>query len=439
MTLTNWSGNVAIAGQGQWTRITSLEQLASMLTHGDAKVRVLGSRFTYPTQLHCPDRTHGIVLDLPGRGVCDLRGEHLRVTGDTLLDDVWKTFDRHGLEPAACPPVITAQTVAGALATGTHAQGMYGGTLSDCVSAIDLMDGTGVLHRLTPADDDFESAILNLGCLGVVVGLELRGRLAAQMRCSRITVPADSLPELYPVWNIASTAAKCWWFTEHEVAHAWITHDGDSPPRDGHTADLNDVVARTRRHLMADIGDGQGRTPATRTLEKFLCAADAKGTLYEIFKNGIPAPQLNMEIAVPLDVFGEAFASLKELLSASSYKLHYPVILRTTGPARGHLSPTSAAPSTYFGFVSYMNAEGRITAARPLFDDIQRLLYGLGGRPHWGKYFTPELVRAAGTGGFPQFRRAVGRFDPRGRFENDTFYRTLGLPTACELEPHPCQ
>ena len=434
MTLSNWSGNVTIADHGHWTRITSLEQLGSMLAHEDARVRVLGSRFTYPTQLLCSDRTRGIVLDLPDRGVCEPRGDVLHVTGDTLLDDVWQMFDKYGLEPDTCPPVITHQTVAGALATGTHAQGLSCGTFSDCVSVIELMDGNGALHRLTPADDAFESAVLNLGCLGVVVGLELRGRPAARLSCSRLTVAEDSLPERYPAWNRESPAAKCWWFTEHRVAHAWITHDEADPPADVDAADpargsgLDDVVATTRRHLMADIGDGQGRTPATRTLEKFLGAASSQGTLYEIFKNGIPAPQLNMEIAVPLDAFAEAYASLKDLLRASPYKLHYPVILRTTGRARGHLSPTRAVPGVYFGFVSYMNTEGRITAARPLFDDIQRLLYGLGGRPHWGKYFTPELVRAAGTDGFPRFREAVRRFDPRGRFQNDTFYRTIGLP-----------
>ncbi|WP_407664692.1 D-arabinono-1,4-lactone oxidase [Micromonospora tarensis] len=75
-------------------------------------------------------------------------------------------------------------------------------------------------------------------------------------------------------------------------------------------------------------------------------------------------------------------------------------------------------------------AAGSITAARPLFDDIQRLLYGLGGRPHWGKYFTPELLPASNTDGFHRFRRALRTFDPHRRFENDTFYRTLGLCPA---------
>lgn len=432
MTLTNWSGTVTIVGQGRWTTITSLEQLEAMLTRGETKMRVLGARFTYPTQLHCPDRTHGIVLDLPGRGAGDLCGDYLRVTADTPLEAVWHAFGRHGLEPDTCPPVITAQTVAGALATGTHAQGLPGGTLSDCVSAIELMDGNGVLHRITPDDDAFDSAVLSLGCLGVVVGLEIHGRPAAQLSCRRVTVLDDSLPERYPAWNRESVAAKCWWFTEHQVAHAWITYDDDDFPDDLHTArlaDLDDVVTRTRRHLMADIGDGEGRTPATRTLEKFLGAADSKGTLYEIFKNGIPAPQLNMEIAVPLDVFPQAYASVKGLLRASTCKLHYPVILRTTGRARGHLSPTRSAPSTYFGFVSYLNTEGRLAAVRPLFDDIQRVLYGLGGRPHWGKYFTPQLVRDPDPDGFTQFRRDLERFDPRRLFQNDTFYRALGLPT----------
>ncbi|MFI6785506.1 D-arabinono-1,4-lactone oxidase [Micromonospora sp. NPDC050276] len=70
---------------------------------------------------------------------------------------------------------------------------------------------------------------------------------------------------------------------------------------------------------------------------------------------------------------------------------------------------------------------GSITAARPLFDDIQRLLYRLGGRPHWGKYFNPGLLPASNTDGFHRFRQALRTFDPHRRFENDTFYRTLGL------------
>ncbi|MFF0292473.1 D-arabinono-1,4-lactone oxidase [Kitasatospora sp. NPDC004615] len=433
MTLTNWGGNVTIAARDGWTRITSLEQLESMLTREEGTVRVLGSRFTYPAQLRCPDGTHGILLDLPGRGAGRLRGEHLYVTGDTLLEDVWRAFDSHGLEPAACPPVITRQTVAGALATGTHAQGLSGGTFSDCVAAIELMDGTGTLHQLTPSDADFDAAILNLGCLGVVVGLELRGRPANKWLCTRFTAAEDSLPERYAAWNRESAAAKSWWFTEHQVVHTWLTHDDSWTPTDSAAqgpADLDRIVARTRRQLMADIGDGQGPTPAAQTLEKFLGATDSTGTFHEIFKNGIPAPQLNMEIAVPLDAVPKAYAGLKELLHVSPYKLHYPVILRTTGPARGHLSPARAAQATYFGFVSYMTAEGLIAAARPLFDDIQRLLYGLGGRPHWGKYFTPELLPASNADGFPEFCRAVRRFDPRRRFENDTFYRTLGLSPA---------
>jgi FAD/FMN-containing dehydrogenase len=267
----------------------------------------------------------------------------------------------------------------------------------------------------------------------VVVGLELRGRPATELLCTRFTVAEDALPECYATWNRESVAAKSWWFTEHQVVHTWVTHDDAWTPTDPATqgpVDLDRIVTRTRRQLMSDIGDCQGQTPAAQTLEKFLGATDSKGTLHEIFKNGIPAPQLNMEIAVPLDAVPEAYAGLRELLHASPYKLHYPVILRTTGPARGHLSPAKADPVTYFGFVSYMTAEGLITAARPLFDDIQRLLYGLGGRPHWGKYFTPELLPVSNTDGFPDFCRAVGRFDPHRRFENDTFYRMIGLSPA---------
>ncbi|MCF4121283.1 FAD-binding protein [Antribacter sp. KLBMP9083] len=429
MTLTNWNGNVTIAAEDAWTSVTSVDQIEALLAGTKVPLRALGSRFTYPMQLRCPDGTHGIVLDLPGRGVGEVRGDRLLVTGDTLLTDVWRVFADHGLEPAACPPVITRQTVAGALATGTHAQGLAGGTFSDAVTGIDLVDGTGTRHWLTPDDDGFDAAVLNLGCLGVVVAVELQGRPRTDVDCTRFTAPADALPEHYATWSRDSVAAKSWWFTEHDVAHTWVAHDGSwARPASvcGDSGDLDRVVARTRSQLMTDIGDGGGQTPAARTLEKFLAATDTRGTLQEIFHNGIPAPQLNMEIAVPLDAVPAAYARLNELLRSSATKLHYPVILRSTGPARGHLSPAHNGPVTYFGFVAYMTTDGHLTTARPLFDDIQRLLHTLGGWPHWGKYLSPDLLPAP-TNGFAEFRTAVDRFDPDRRFANDTFYQALGL------------
>jgi len=432
MMLTNWSGDLTIAESGQWTRIASLEQLARILQREEGRMRVLGSRFTYPAQLRCPDGTRGLVLDLPGRKTPKLDGDHLHVTGDTQLEAVWRAFDDHGFEPDACPPVITAQTVAGAMATGTHAQGLSGGTFADCVTAIDLMDAGGDLHRLTPDDDGFDSAVLGLGCLGVVVGLQLRGRPAGQWHCRHYTLFDDNLPELYPDWNRGASVTKCWWFPEQRVAHAWIAHDDVGPHPDIDevgAGGMAKIVARTRDRLLADISDRDGRTPAARTLEKFLGQEDTKGTLRDIFRNGIPAPQLNMEIAVPLTAFPEAFAALRDLLRSAPYRLHYPVILRATGASRGHLSPTRGVPVTYFGFVSYMNPEGSIGEARPLFDDVQRALYALGGRPHWGKYFSPRLVRDAGTDGFDLFCTDAERFDPHGRFRNDRFWRTISEPT----------
>lgn len=423
MTLPNWSGDLTIAGRGQWTRVSSVDQLARVLGQENGKVRVLGSRYTYPAQLECVDGTHGLVLDLARHEAPRFDGKHLRVTGDTRLETIWQEFHDRGLEPATCPPVITEQTVAGALSTGTHAQGILGGTLSDCISSIELMDASGTLHSISADDDVFESAVLGLGVLGVIVGVEIRGRPASQWHCGRLTFPEDELPEYYPLWNRTTVATKCWWFPEHRIAHAWIAND---VPMRSSTGSLSRIVDDIRAHLLADISDRSGRTPAARTLEKFLGQGATKGTLREIFRNGIAAPQLNMEIAVPLTVFGEAFETLRRLLRESPTKLHYPVILRTTGPSRGHLSPARGVASTYFGFVSYMNPEGSIGEAQPLFDDIQRALYALGGQPHWGKYFTPELVQRTESDGFASFRDDVTRFDPHGLFENGIFARSLG-------------
>lgn len=81
----------------------------------------------------------------------------------------------------------------------------------------------------------------------------------------------------------------------------------------------------------------------------------------------------------------------------------------------------------YFGFVSYVPSDGVVQPQdRAVFDRIETSLVGLGARPHWGKYFSPSLVRRHLGEHADRFRHAVQRYDRGHVFQNDYYYRALG-------------
>ncbi len=108
--------------------------------------------------------------------------------------------------------------------------------------------------------------------------------------------------------------------------------------------------------------------------------------------------------------------------------LHYPVILRCTGPSDAWLSPTHNEAVCYFGFVVYYDADRSISERGLAFlRSVEKMLAGEGGRPHWGKYFNPLLYDwAALYANWENFREVRAMADPKGKFLNHYLRGLLG-------------
>jgi D-arabinono-1,4-lactone oxidase len=161
----------------------------------------------------------------------------------------------------------------------------------------------------------------------------------------------------------------------------------------GRNGTLNHVVNKTMTRMRQAPG---GTIPADqfRTVTRFMDFSDVTGDIYQILCKGIPVPQVNLEVAVPLRHFGRVQRKLREWHLASAPRLHYPIILRATGPSTAWLSPAYRRESCYYGFVAYLAEDGSIPGdALEHFRGLQRMLADAGGRPHWGKYFDPDLYR----------------------------------------------
>src|SRR3954452_18165781 len=108
----------------------------------------------------------GRVLDL------DRASRLVRAEAGIGLRRLVRGLHRHGL---ALPNLgdVDAQSLGGALATGTHGTGVGLGNLSSAVTAMELVLADGSEH-VVDAGDELAAARVGLGAWGVVVAVTLR-------------------------------------------------------------------------------------------------------------------------------------------------------------------------------------------------------------------------------------------------------------------------
>ncbi|MDO5684286.1 MAG: D-arabinono-1,4-lactone oxidase, partial [Propionibacteriaceae bacterium] len=326
---------------------------------------------------------------------------------------------------------ITEQTIAGALGTGTHAQGTGEGLIADTVLSIDYLDATGQLRRIERGGEAFGAFQLHLGSLGLITELTLAVTPNRDYVAHKYTTSGTDLRENFQTWNDRSDHVKAWWFTEEDRVHVWEVSPADATTVLDPTAtthdDLNPVLQATQQRMGAELNSDDRSIAPQRTVGRFYDYSDTSGDLVEIFRNGIPAPQINMEVGVPLDRFGAAADDLRQLLATSRYRLHYPVILRPTGPTEAWLAAAYARPTCWFGFVVYQRADGSVgEGSVELLREIQEVLAAHAGLPHWGKYFDPRYFDFTSIPRWGDFQSVRHRLDPRGRFLHPQLAALMG-------------
>lgn len=428
-TYANWCQTRQIALPERTVVISPAQAPQALWQLGGERVQFLGARYTYPDLIDGRDG-YAVVLRTPEPRIRQDRPDEVTAAGDCTLSEVWEHLRARGQTLPVCPPVITDQTVAGALGTGTHSQGLGQGLISDAVLAVEYVDPAGRAHRVDGTHPDFGAFRLHLGSLGLITAVTFAVRENRRYRCHKTTVSYTDLRENYVWWNEVADYCKAWWFVDEQRVHVWQVsrYEADGPaPKIRANAELNPLLAATQQRLGGDTQLHDRNAAAQRTLGRFYDYADTDGDLVDIFRNGIPAPQINMEVGVPLDRFPAAADDLAAVLARAAYHLHYPVILRATGPSRAWLAPSYERPTCYFGFVVYQGLDGGVPAgSRELLSEIQRTLAAHDGLPHWGKYFDPvsfDFTRLPRWSDFQRVRRAL---DPGERLLGRQLHRILG-------------
>jgi L-gulono-1,4-lactone dehydrogenase len=421
---TNWGGNQ--------------ESLAEVLTPGSAdevaaavkqaaesggRIKVVGSGHSF-TAIAVADDKRMLVHRMAG--LIAVEGPLITVQAGMTLSTLNTILAERGL---AMPNLgdIDAQTVAGAISTGTHGTGIAHSTLASCVEAVTMVTATGKVERYTADSPEFPAVRVGLGALGVIVEVTLRCVPAFTLLADERPMPlADVLAGL-DEWISENDHVEFYWYPYTDRAQLkrnWHVAENDQPLGRFRGWLDDDFLSNTVWQGLCTIGRRIPATvPAINAISaRALSARTYTGRSDEVFCSRREVKFTEMEYEVPRAALPEVLNAIAKIIDRLPFRVQFPVEVRFTGPDDIWLSHGYGRESAYIAVHQYTGAP-----YEPYFRAVEEVCSALGGRPHWGKlhYRDAESLRTA----YPRFDDFVAvrdRLDPNRVFANDYLTRVLG-------------
>ncbi|MGB8404906.1 MAG: D-arabinono-1,4-lactone oxidase [Mycobacterium sp.] len=426
MTWQNW-GHTYSADPSQELAPADVDQISEIVSatrKSGGTVKTVGAGHSF-SAIAVPGDTLLRLTNL--RGLIAVDGDRVTLRAGTHLHEIPALLAPHGLAMTNLGD-INKQTVAGATSTGTHGTGLNFGGISTQITGMELVDGAGEQRSITD-ESELQAAALGLGALGVITAITLQ------------CVPAFSIEAVEGPARIDEVLAD---FTRsvHQTDHFefyWFPH--------------TDAALTKHNRRIAGLTTASGPSPLRRYIDDELLSNKVFGALCRL---GAAAPAVvplvnkisgnvlsgrrivdssasvftsdrnvrfrEMEYAVPLDRLPEAFNGVRKVITDKGYRVSFPIEVRVAAADDLMLSTASGRQSGYIAVHRYLRDQ-----PDDYFRDVEAVMTGLGGRPHWGKMHTREAgyLRTVYPR-FDEFLSVRDRFDPDRVFANDYLRQVLG-------------
>jgi L-gulonolactone oxidase len=372
-------------------------------------------------------------------------GTSVTVPAGLTLNQLNRELDSHGL---ALPNLgdIDAQTVAGAIQTGTHGTGAGFGGLASFVSGLTLLTADGSTVTRVKGDPLFDAAVVGLGAFGVLIEVTLECVPAFVLRAEERPAPlADVLAGLDDLVG-SNDHFEFYWFPYTSRVQVKLNNrvpaaDRPLPGRRAADRPLPGRQAADRplpgwRRWLDDsflsntvfgLGCRVARRvpgfarPLMKVSARALSARTYTATSHEVFCTARRVRFTEMEYGLPRAALGEALGSLRSLVDRLPFPVAFPVEVRFTAADDPWLSHGHGRDSAYVAVHQYVGMP-----YEPYFREFERVCLDLGGRPHWGKmnFAPPDRLRAAYPR-WPDWQAERAKADPDGAFLNPYVERLL--------------
>ena len=442
-------------------------------------VRALGTGHSFTSAA----ATAGVALDLSrwsGITAADTQTGLVTVRAGTTLRTLNAELDGLGLAMANLGD-IDAQTLAGALSTGTHGTGARLGGLATQVEALDLVlaDGSLVTCSAESRPELFAAARIGLGALGVITSVTLRCVPSFTLTADERPVPVDEVLEQFDSLAAANDHFEFYWFPYGRQALVkrnnrlplgdrvpW-TSGSATAPRSA-TASGRRTASGSARASGSPTASGSAGSPASRpgptvaampgwrrfwefevmenaafgtlcrlgrarpplipALNRFSSAALPSRSYADISHRVFVTPRrvrfVESEYAVPRESLLHVLGELRRQVPRLADPVMFPVEVRVAAADDIWLSTAYGRDTAYVAIHQYSGLP-----YRSYFDLFESIVADVAGRPHWGK------VHTLGTGRlralyprYDEFRRVRAEVDPEARFGNAYLTQVLGDP-----------
>jgi len=326
---------------------------------------------------------------------------------------------------------IDAQSVAGAIATGTHGTGAaFTGLAGQVVGLqIVLADGQVVDCSAQTEPELFAAARLGLGALGVITTLTLACVPAFALAAAEGPASLGAV-----LGDLDRTVAQTdhfefyWWpHTDRVLTKHNTRLPGDTPlrplPRWRRGLDdelLSNGVFELSNRLCTTLPQTTPRINAIAA--RLLSQRTFLDRSYAVYATPRRVRFREMEYAVPVDALPALLDGLDRLITDSGDPVSFPVEVRFAAADGVWLSTAHDRATAYVAIHRYWRQP-----YEHYFRGFEELAVGLGGRPHWGKmhWRTADDLRPEYPH-FDDFRAVRDRVDPDRRFANAYLTAVLG-------------
>ncbi|MHA6785438.1 D-arabinono-1,4-lactone oxidase [Pseudonocardia saturnea] len=324
---------------------------------------------------------------------------------------------------------IDAQTVAGAISTGTHGTGATHRGLAAQVRALDIVTADGSLLTCSPTEhaDVFTAARVGLGALGILVSVTLATVPAFRLHAVEAPVPLAAVLADLDALVASNEHVEFYWFPHTGIAATKRNNRTDATgPVRGRVAEWvgDELVGNTAFGAVCRLGDRVPRLVPriNRLVAGRFAASEYVDRSYRVFTSPRRVRFLEMEYAVPREAVHEAFDGLRAAAARHARAVTFPVEVRFAAADDIPLSTASGRDSAYLAVHVH-----RGQPHEAYFGAVENVMTALGGRPHWGKLHTRTAadLRALYPG-FDRFTALRDRLDPDRRFTNAYLDRVLG-------------
>ncbi|MFL6131041.1 MAG: D-arabinono-1,4-lactone oxidase [Mycobacteriales bacterium] len=373
--------------------------------------------------------TDGVLLRaerLTGLLAVDTAAGTATVRAGTRLRELSRLLAEHGLALENLGD-IDAQTVAGAIATGTHGTGAGYGGLATQVTGLELVLADGTVSAATV--DLLAAASVGLGAYGIVTAVTLRCVPAFALRAVET---AEKLDDLLGRWDTLPAEADhvefYWWPHTRDCQLKRNTRvpvtDLDPLPRWRAVLD-DELVSNALFAAVCRAGVRAPRLvpPANRLATRLLGARTYTDLSPRVFASTRRVRFHETEWAMPRATLPDVLRELDATIARRGWRISFPVEVRVAAGDDRWLS------SAYGRDTAYLAAHRYVREPYADYFEAVAAIVGAAGRPHWGKLH--ELNAAALAPRYPRFGEAVAlrdRLDPAGLFRNPYLDRVLGVP-----------